>query len=416
MTAPRLVVALPDHPHPADMGSRVRNRAIIETLARSFDLTIVTLVHDAARLADPGPVARCGRWVPVLADHRRGAGPWLAWHLRARLAASREGLHAETFFQSLPSFARAVERCVREERPALVHAAYWYGLRRLRAFPRPPLWVVDTHDVQFERHARLWGRSSPRERAAELSELARYDRIIAITGRDRDTLREHLPAGAPPIEVIGMGLDFSYWSREAAPPALPAAPRVVFYGNLASEANRAAARSFVRDLWPDWRRQVPGAEAMLVGADPGEELRAEAEAAGVIVTGFVDDPRPWLASARVLALTLRAGSGQRGRVVESLALELPVVGYPEALEGLEFADGEGIATARSREEFGVRTAELLRDEDRARRLGARGRAAAADRYGWEATYGRFDGLYRRLLADDGNAPEARFRGDSVTRR
>lgn len=400
MTAPRLIVVLPDHPHPADMGSRVRNLAIVETLAASFDLTIVTLVHDAARLADPGPVARCGRWVPVLAEHRRGFLPWAAWHVRARLAAHREGLHPETFFQSLPALARAVEECVRAERPALVHAAYWYGLRRMPAFTRPPLWVVDTHDVQFERHGRLWGRESSRERAAELRELVRYDRVVAITDRDRDTLQAHLPREAPPIEVIGMGLDLTRWSRAAVEPALPPAPRAVFYGNLSSESNRAAAQSFLRDFLPGWKAHVPGVEALLLGADPGGELRSEAEAAGVVVTGFVDDLRPWLACARVFALTLRTGSGQRGRVVEALALGVPVVGYAEALEGLNFADGEGIVTVRTAEEMAARTRDLLADGERARALGAAGRAAAVERYGWEATYGRFPVLYHRLLGKE----------------
>jgi glycosyltransferase involved in cell wall biosynthesis len=406
MTAPRLIVALPDHPHPTDMGSRVRNRAIIETLAASFDLTIITLVHDAAQLADPGPVARLGRWVPVLAEHRRGFLQRASWHLRARLAASREGLHPETFFQSLPAFSRAVAQCVRAERPALVHAAYWYSLRRLPAFPRPPLWVVDTHDVQFERHARLWGRHSAREQAAELHELARYDRVVAITGRDRDTLGAHLPAGAPPIEVIGMGLDFAHWNRAAVEPALRPAPRVVFYGNLSNEANRTAARGFLRDFLPSWKGRVPDIEALLLGTDPGSELRREAQTAGAVITGFVEDPRPWLASARVFALTLRTGSGQRGRVVEALALGVPVVGYAEALEGLDFAEGEGIVTVRTAEEMAARTLELLADEERARKLGAAGRAVAAERYGLPATYGKFPVLYHRLLEERRIASEA----------
>lgn len=398
MKPPRLLVALPDHPHPADMGSRVRNFGIVEALAASFDLTIVTLVHDPERLDDPGPVARLGQWVPVLAEHRHGPLPWVAWHLRARRTAGREGLHRETFFQSLPAFARTVEDRVRIERPALVHAAYWYGLRRLPVFPRPPLWVVDTHDVQFERHERLWGRRSPRERAAELRELARYDRVVAITGRDRDTLLAHLPTGAPPVETIGMGLDFARWNRAVVEPSLPPAPRVAFYGNLSTEANRAAARHLLRDLLPEWRRRVPGVETLLLGADPGRDLCREAAAAGAVSTGFVDDPRPWLAAARVLALALRAGSGQRGRVVEALALGVPVVGYAEALTGLDLADGEGIVVVRTAGEMVERTAELLVDADRARRLGEAGRVVVSGRYGWEQTYGKFPRLYHRLLA------------------
>jgi glycosyltransferase involved in cell wall biosynthesis len=395
---PRLLVALPDHPHPADMGSRVRNRAIIEALAPSFDLTLVTLLHDRARLADPGPVVKLGKWVPVLAEHRRGFVPWVVWHARARVAARRDGLHAETFFQSPPSYVRAVEESIRTDRPALVHGAYWYGLRRLAAFPRPPVWVVDTHDVQFERHRRLWGRDSARERAAELGELARYDRVIAITPRDRETLLSHLPGAAPPIDVIGMGIDFVRWNRAAITPALPPAPRVVFYGNLSTDANRAAAIHFLRDLLPLWRRHVPGTEALLLGADPDEDLRREATAAGATITGFVEDPRPWLASARVFALSLRAGSGQRGRVVEALAMRVPVVGYTEALDGLDLTSGEGIVPVRDTEALVAQTGALLADGAGAERLGEAGRCAVADRYSLEATYSKFPELYRRLLA------------------
>lgn len=393
----RILAVFPDHPWPADMGSRVRNLRILETLAPLFDLTIVTVAHDAGRLRDPGPVAGLGRWIGLLAPHRESAPAWAFWHASARVAGWREGLHRETFFQSLPRLSRTVERLLTAETFDLVHAAYWYGLRRVPVFPRPPLWVVDTHDVQFERHERLLGRPSVRERTAELAQLARYDRIIAITGRDRALFQEALPSGHPPVEVVGMGLDLSRWRPAAAPPALPATPRVAYYGNLATEANREGLRHLLRDIWPGVRARVPGVELLVIGPGLCEALSAEAGAAGARVAGFVPDPRAWLGSASLLLLPLREGSGQRGRAVEAIALGVPVVGYPGALAGLEFRDGDGIVVADGAGGMCEAAVTLLHDASARARLAAAGRARAEACYGLDATYGRFAALYRAWI-------------------
>ncbi len=389
----------PDHPHPTDMGSRVRNLRILETLSREYELTTVSMLHDPSLLGDPGPVAGLGRWVPIVASHRRGLVRKVGWHLLARWEAATHGLHPETFFQSLPVLARTVEGLLAAGHYDIVHSAYWYGLRRAGGFTRPPLWVVDTHDVQFERHERLWGRRSPRERRMELRQLCRYDRIVAITERDRGTFLKALPRGAPPVEVIGMGLDFGFWDPGLVSPALPPAPRAAFYGNLTSSSNQDAARHLVRDVFPSVRDALPDAEALVIGPGAPADLCGLAEGnQAVRLTGFVDDPREWLLSARVLALTLRTGSGQRGRVVECLALGVPVVGYPEALEGLDLEPGEGIVVAGTQDDLAAAVTDLLRDPEKAACLGKAGRDAVRARYGWEKTYGLFLELYRNMLA------------------
>ena len=393
----RILAVLPDHPWPADMGSRVRNLRILETLAERFDLTIVTLVHDPARLQDPGPVSGLGRWIGRLASHRGSRLAWGRWHAEATWAGWLEGLHRETFFQSLPTLALTVERLVSAERFDLVHAAYWYGLRRFRAFPHPPVWVVDTHDVQFERHARLLGRPSDRERRSELAQLMRYDRIVAITERDRGTFQEALPVGHPPIEVIGMGLDLSDWRPDAVAPLLPPAPRVVYYGNLATTANQEGLVHLLRDLWPGLRTRVPETELLVIGPGVPETLRRQAEESGARVTGFVPDPRPWLVCASLLLLPLREGSGQRGRAVEAIALGVPAVGYPGALAGLEFDADVGIILADDPASFVEVAAGLLRDGARRNRIAAAGRARVETSYSLAATYGRFVDLYTGLI-------------------
>jgi glycosyltransferase involved in cell wall biosynthesis len=379
------------------MGSRVRNLRILEALSAEFELTIVTLVHHRGRLLDPGLPAGLGEWIGVLAPHRRGPLPWVGWHLRARWASATAGLHPETFFQSLPALSDRVAEVVRERKPDLVHVAYWYALRRLGKLQRPPQWVVDTHDVQFERHERLLGRSSPRERREELRQLSRYDRVIAITSRDRDTLLGEMGGNAPPIEVIGMGLDPAEWNPAAVRPVLPERPRVTFYGSFGSASNVEALRHLLRDLWPRLRAAAPQTELLVLGAQLPGELRAEAEAAGAVVAGFQEDIRPWLRDAGLLALSLRSGSGQRGRVIEALAMGTPVVGYAASLEGLDLQRGEGIVPVDTAEEFVHALESLLRDSSAREELSRRGRAAVVERYGIGRTYARFPALYRQLL-------------------
>lgn len=398
---PCLLAVLPDHPFPLEMGSRVRNLRILEALSGSFRLVILTLVHERDRLSDLGPVGDLGRLVPVLAPHRRSRLRQLLMHGRSGWETWTRGVHRETHFLSPPVLSQTARALLAEERPALVHAAYWFTLRHLPVFPRPPLWVVDTHDVQFERHEGVLRSSADRERQVELQELARYDRIVAITERDRETFRRHLPPGSPPVEVIGMGLDLGQWRRDAVASALPEARRITFYGNLGTEANRRGALHLLQDLVPLLRRKVPDLEVLILGAgaDADPEIGSAAGAAGAQVHGFVPDVRPFLRSSRVTALSIEAGTGQRGRVVESLALGVPVVGYRGAVQGLEFREGEGVLAVDTPEEFCRTAARLLCEPEAAAAQGEAGRARVKECYGLESTYGKFPSLYLRLIEE-----------------
>lgn len=388
------------------MGNRVRNFRILEALARRADLTAITLVHDRATLDDPGPLPSFAKWIPVLASHRRSLAGRVRWHLAARWSSIREGLHRETFFQSLPALGATVRAELERFPYDLVHVAYWYSLRHWPNRPRPPIWVVDTHDVQYERHQDILGHHSPRERAAELRELSRYDRILAITERDRGEFERALPGG-PPVTTMPMGLDLAHWTADGIAPARPTAPRAIFFGNLAAEVNASAAKHLIVDLAPRVVAVVPGFELALVGGGADPSLHALAQRGGresaVELTGFVADLRPWILAARAVALPLRAGSGQRSRVLEALALGVPVVAYPEAIAGLELGEGEGLRLANSADEFVAELARLLEDPAAASALGQRGREAIAARYSWEQTYGRFPSLYEEWIREAGLA-------------
>ncbi len=381
------------------MGGRVRNLAILTALSGAFDLTMVTLVHERPLLRDPGPVADLGEWIPVLAPNRRSPLHRAIGQLAYRSLGRR--WTREAWFLGTAAVAEVVERRIAENPPDLVHSAYWFTLRHLKARPRPPLWILDTHDVQFERWEKLGVPLSPEEKRAEIAELQRNDLVIAITPRDADTFRRVTGGGAR-IETIGMGVDIEEWSRKGIG-AGARGTTVVYYGNMAGEANRRAAAHLCRDILPELRRIRPGVEVMILGADPAEDVLELREIDGVTVTGTVEDPRIHLARCGVFALPFRAASGIRSRACEAMALGVPIVAYPETLAGMGFQADRDYLEADDPAGFARQLARVLEDPARADAIAASARREVERRYSIASTYGRFVELYERLIAESAAA-------------
>jgi glycosyltransferase involved in cell wall biosynthesis len=103
--------------------------------------------------------------------------------------------------------------------------------------------------------------------------------------------------------------------------------------------NVDAALHLARDIFPLVRRAVPSARLLLVGHSPPASLVEAASEPGVSVTGFVDDVRPYLQDATVFAAPVRFGAGIQNKLLEALAMELPVVASRGAADGLRAEDG-----------------------------------------------------------------------------
>src|SRR5690606_6865931 len=95
------------------------------------------------------------------------------------------------------------------------------------------------------------------------------------------------------------------------------------------------------------------AELFIVGHSPVPQLVAAGKRPGVTVTGFVDDVRPYLERAAVFAAPLRFGAGIQNKVLEAMAMEVPVVASPLAADGLNTEDGgrPPVTLARTADDF-----------------------------------------------------------------
>jgi polysaccharide biosynthesis protein PslH len=119
-----------------------------------------------------------------------------------------------------------------------------------------------------------------------------------------------------------------------------------------------------------------------VGRNPTERLKLAAAAAGVTVTGTVDDVRPHVARAAVYVVPLRVGGGTRLKIFEALAMGKAVVATGVGAEGLPVVPGEHYVRAENPDEFAGAIVRLVKDPARRRALGEAGRRLVEERFSW----------------------------------
>lgn len=219
-------------------------------------------------------------------------------------------------------------------------------------------------------------------RSVERRLIATADALITASERDRDALRaEGAPAAVLGATVIPNGVDVDYWNRSAS----ELGTAVVFCGNLAYRPNADAARHLVTAVMPAVWRHRPDAHLVIVGTGASAELVQSLQGPHVELTGAVADVRPHLERAAVFAAPLLVASGIQNKLLEALAMELPVVCSTVAAEGLA-VDGQAppLAVADEPEAQAQAIVERLQAASAGGTApDAAGRAWVAERFDWE---------------------------------
>ena len=239
-------------------------------------------------------------------------------------------------------------------------------LERMR--PRPPVSYFghDLHYLRFAREAALRDdealrRESASWRRRELAVCRRVERVYYFSDIEIEELRPQLEGGmlrCTPLYAV----DFA-----ALPSYDPDEPHsLLFVGGYNHPPNVDAAVWLARDILPPLREQVPQAHLHLVGSHPSEEVLALA-GPGITVHGYVSDAElaALYRSVAVAVVPLRYGAGVKGKVIEAVSHNVPVLTTDIGAEGMPQAEQvmwiENTATATAR-----RLAQLLVD-DAARR-------------------------------------------------
>lgn len=233
-----------------------------------------------------------------------------------------------------------------------------------------------------------------RMRRYETNACNKFDLVLTVSEQDKTVLRDELGVTRP-IEVIDTGVDTEFFAPQTD--IKPEPGKLVFLGSMDWMPNIDGIRWFVSDIYPQVRAACPHVSLDIVGRRPVPEVRSLAsQDRSILVTGDVDDVRPYLAKADLLLVPLRVGGGSRIKIFEAMAMGRPIVSTTVGAEGLPVTDGRDIVLADDPKVFAQQIVCLLNHADEAEGLAQAGHQLVTNNYGWAGIAKQFCRLCEEL--------------------
>jgi glycosyltransferase involved in cell wall biosynthesis len=396
---PRLIVLSAVHPFPGTTGQQQRVKNKLLAFQDRFRTTFLTTAPQG-EIGDVSSRLRdfCDDSIVLPSLYRRSA-PHRIGHLAGSIAYSAAtGLKRSNYVVGkIELSAERVAGAIGEQRFDLALFEYWHASASISPLrDAGARCILDMHDVlwrAYERQLRAKRWLPPvvrralvgRYRSRELLAWHGYDALIAINDEERRYVSGIVDTGAR-LFFAPMGVDLDIW-KYSWNPAEP--PRVGFYGSLASSHNQRDALGCHEQIMPAVLPEIPDAELWIVGDAPPPPLKSLGRKhQNVTVTGYVDDPSKVLRSLTVAVCPWSGRYGFRSRIVELMALGLPVVATSEAVDGMDLRPGSDLIIADSHGEMASAVLQVMKDRDLAVGLSRSARARAEELYSFDATYGR----------------------------
>ena len=204
------------------------------------------------------------------------------------------------------------------------------------------------------------------------------------------------------LRVMRNGIDAKFFAPGAIPPEptlYGSGPNFVFTGQMDYAPNVAAVERMVHRILPGIREVHGDAEFHIVGRAPAQAVKALGKQAGVTVWGEVPDVRPYIAEADLVVAPLTIARGIQNKVLEAMAMAMPVLVSPEAATGIDGEDGVHFTIAEGDRTMIGRALALLEDRDRSLEMGEAARAFVLEHQSWRAMLAGLGALLRPPAAD-----------------
>jgi glycosyltransferase involved in cell wall biosynthesis len=362
---------------PLDSGGKKRTHSMLEEISKRHHVTYLALLGEGQEL-HPDEVAATYAaekvWLPWRETGKRTwrfpcvllcnflfsafpyalekylSKPMIRW-LESNLASDRFDLVVCDFVIPAPNF-----RNLRTGVPLILfqhnmEALIWKRLSESSSNPIKRFYL----NCQFERFSK-WER--------RLSRL--FDGVITVSEDDSryareqyqlDNVRGHVPTG----------VDVDYFAPRKE--ILTDSGVIGFLGSMDWLANIQAVEFFVRDVYTRIKHAIPGVRFVVIGRNPPKSVLDLAKSdVSVTVTGSVEDVRPYLKECDLMVVPLLAGGGTRIKILEAMAMGVPVVSTTIGAEGLELESGRHLEIVDHADEFADITVSLLSDIERRRAL------------------------------------------------
>lgn len=277
-------------------------------------------------------------------------------------------------------------------------------LAALKQLPAPPLTVINAHNVECQIAGRMRDLESSLLRRMALTmhayNMDRFEKrvfaladiVLAVSEEDRGRIDTMAGVSGKAI-LVENGVDENYYTPNTDQDVDPNS--LVFVGSMDWLPNVDGVKWFVSEILPLIRQQRPQAHLRIVGRRPHVDVAAlHSPKHGVVVTGTVDDVRPYVRTASVVVVPLRFGGGTRLKILEAFAMKKAVVSTSLGAEGIQCLNGKHLCIENETQSFANACLKLMVDDAVRQDFGEKGHALALSQYSWDAITAR---MYELIL-------------------
>jgi glycosyltransferase involved in cell wall biosynthesis len=381
-------------PYPPDNGSKIRTHYLVRALAEDHEVTLIAFRPSGTPNADPPANVRV---VSVADDPFRyvSLSQWIKYASPIPLA-----------FWPSRSMQRATGEAIRMEKWDVVVAIQTpVAQYAARLNDTPRVIDIDT-SFSYQLHGRR-GRGADlrtwlswqKTHRYELRMFRRFQAGSVVSSKEFDFVRSMVENAACRIEVVPNGVDCQYHSFRQ----YPACPDTLIYnGALTYSANYDAMRFFLSEVYPLIRQQRPNVSLTITGSTAGVDRSGLRLDESVRFSGYVEDVRSLVGSSAVCVVPIRQGSGTRLKVLEAMALGVPVVSTSKGAEGLAVTSGQHLLLADDPVEFAAQTLVVMQDTALREQLATQARQLVEQVYNWHIIGRQFTKLVE-AAADRGKS-------------
>jgi sugar transferase (PEP-CTERM/EpsH1 system associated) len=172
---------------------------------------------------------------------------------------------------------------------------------------------------------------------------------------------------------------------------------ISFVGRMDYYPNQQCMHAFCANVFPLLRKRRPSTRLSIVGASPPTHIRKLGDIPGVTVTGSVPDVRPYVRRSAVMVAPLSIARGTQNKILEAMAMGVPVVTSPIAALGVDAKQGDHFLVAKDAEEQAAAILRIVGDSSERRRLSKAGRARVLSNHSWSRSMQRLDRIIERCI-------------------
>lgn len=216
----------------------------------------------------------------------------------------------------------------------------------------------------------------------EVIAAKKYDAVFYVNSIEASEMNQK--SGKKNSFTVTMGADCAYFGENLDVEKVP--NTLSYVGNMAVAANADAVRMIMDKIIP----LIPSKPVIHFIGNAPEELQKEyAGNNQCIFDGRVDDLRKYVKATEIVLAPIAYGTGVKTKVIEGMAMRMPVVTNYLGIDGLSVEVGRDLLMSDDYQEIANMVEELLHNSQKREELGKNGYAYALKNHNWKEIYNAF---------------------------